>query len=57
MKICTSGLLYVPVYWLLLYYMWGNYKDVWRRSRLRELTQTFTLTLYWRYRSFFPVVA
>jgi exopolysaccharide biosynthesis polyprenyl glycosylphosphotransferase len=40
------GLLYVPVYWLVLYYMWGNYKDVWRRSRLREVTQTFTLTLF-----------
>lgn len=40
------GLLYVPLYWLVLYYLWGNYKDVWRRSRLREVTQTFTLTLF-----------
>lgn len=40
------GLLYVPVYWMVLYYLWGTYKDVWRRSRLREVTQTFTLTLF-----------
>jgi exopolysaccharide biosynthesis polyprenyl glycosylphosphotransferase len=40
------GLLYIPVYWLLLYYLWGNYKDVWRRSRLKEVTQTFTLSLF-----------
>jgi exopolysaccharide biosynthesis polyprenyl glycosylphosphotransferase len=41
-----SGLLYVPLYWLLLYYLWGCYKDVWRRSRLRDITQTFTLTVF-----------
>lgn len=39
------GLIYVPVYWLLLYYLSGNYVDVWRRSRLRELGQTFSITV------------
>lgn len=38
------GLLYVPVYWILLYYVSGSYSDVWRRSRLKELIQTFSLT-------------
>lgn len=39
------GLIYVPVYWLILYYLSGNYVDVWRRSRLRELGQTFSITV------------
>lgn len=38
------GLLYIPFYWLVLYYLWGSYIDVWRRSRLKELTQTFTVS-------------
>jgi exopolysaccharide biosynthesis polyprenyl glycosylphosphotransferase len=38
------GLLYIPFYWLVLYYLWGSYIDVWRRSRLKEITQTFTIT-------------
>jgi exopolysaccharide biosynthesis polyprenyl glycosylphosphotransferase len=37
------GLLYVPFYWLLLYYLAGNYADVWRRSRLKIITHSFTL--------------
>ncbi len=40
------GLLYIPVYWMVLYYLSGTYIDVWRRSRLKELTQTFTLTAF-----------
>ncbi|AMS26401.1 hypothetical protein AEM51_04565 [Bacteroidetes bacterium UKL13-3] len=39
-----SGLLYIPIYWLVLYYLSGSYTDVWRKSRLKEVTQTFTLT-------------
>jgi exopolysaccharide biosynthesis polyprenyl glycosylphosphotransferase len=39
-----SGLLYIPIYWLILYYLSGNYTDIWRRSRLKEVTRTFTLT-------------
>jgi exopolysaccharide biosynthesis polyprenyl glycosylphosphotransferase len=41
-----SGLLYIPLYWLILYYLSGSYIDVWRRSRLKEVTQTFTLTAF-----------
>ncbi len=40
------GLLYIPLYWIVLYYLAGNYTDVWRRSRLKELTQTFSLTAF-----------
>ena len=34
------GLLFVPIYWLALYTLTGTYRDVLRRSRLRELVNT-----------------
>lgn len=40
------GILYVPIYWLLLYFLSGYYNDVWRKSRLKELYNTFTITLF-----------
>jgi exopolysaccharide biosynthesis polyprenyl glycosylphosphotransferase len=38
------GLLYIPLYWLVLYFMAGSYTDVWRRSRLKEFMQTVVVT-------------
>ncbi len=35
------GLIIIPVFWLLVYYITGYYKDTYRRSRLKELGQTF----------------
>lgn len=40
------GILYVPLYWLLLYFLSGYYNDVWRKSRLKEIYNTFTITLF-----------
>lgn len=39
------GLLYVPFYWLFLYWITGSYNDVWRKSRLKELSTSFTIML------------
>jgi len=39
------GLLFVPVFWLILYYASGYYNEVCRKSRLNELLQTFLITL------------
>lgn len=39
------GLFYVPLYWIILYYLAGYYNDVWRRSRIRELSSTFTISV------------
>ncbi len=39
------GLLYVPLFWLALYYLSGCYNDVWRKSRIKEISNTFSLTL------------
>ncbi len=35
------GIIIVPLFWLLLYYLSGFYKEVYRKSRLSELGQTF----------------
>ena len=34
------GLVFVPLFWLFLYYVSGYYRDVFRKSRLSELWQT-----------------
>ncbi len=39
------GLIYVPLYWLILYYLAGYYNDVWKRSRIKELSSTFTISI------------
>jgi len=36
-----TGLLAIPFFWLFLYYISGYYNDVFRKSRLSELWQTF----------------
>ena len=39
------GLGLIPVFWLLLYYLTGYYKDIFRKSRLNDVFQTFLQTL------------
>ena len=39
------GMLLIPVFWLLLYYLSGYYKDVIRKSRLKDIVQTFLQSL------------
>lgn len=40
------ALFIIPIFWLTLYYITGIYKDVYRRSRLIELWQTFVTSLF-----------
>ncbi len=35
------GLIIIPVFWIIFYYITGFYKDIFHRSRLIELGQTF----------------
>ncbi len=35
-----SGLVFVPLFWVFLYYISGYYKDLYRKSRLKELSGT-----------------
>lgn len=40
------GLLVVPVYWIFLYALSGTYADVWRKSRIKEISNTFSLSAF-----------
>ena len=39
------GLIIIPIFWLLLYYLSGYYKDIYRKSRLKELWTTLFISL------------
>lgn len=39
------GLVLIPIFWLIIYYISGFYKNIYRRSRLIELGQTFTTSI------------
>lgn len=39
------GIVVVPLFWLILYTLVGTYTKIYRKSRLKELGQTFLLTL------------
>jgi exopolysaccharide biosynthesis polyprenyl glycosylphosphotransferase len=40
-----KALIFLPVFWVLLFALGGTYLDVFRRSRLKELGQTFLITV------------
>ncbi len=39
-----KGLLFVPLFWITLYFAQGTYSDPYRKSRLKELEQTFLIS-------------
>ncbi|HKK10422.1 MAG TPA: sugar transferase [Bacteroidales bacterium] len=39
------GITIVPLFWLLLYYLSGTYRKVYRKSRLKELGQTLLVSI------------
>src|SRR5436190_9842060 len=40
-----EGLLILPVAWVLFYYLIGSYGSLYKKSRLREFTNTFVASL------------
>ena len=38
------GLILIPIFWFVLYAISGTYKNIYRKSRLRELGQTFYMS-------------
>ncbi len=40
------GIIAIPTFWLVLYYLTGYYNNIFRRSRLRELKQTFYTSFF-----------
>lgn len=39
------ALFLIPLYWLLIYYLIGTYNDIYRKSRLKEFSQTLVISL------------
>ncbi len=35
------GMLIIPIFWILIYYLSGYYKDIFRKSRLKDIGQSF----------------
>ncbi len=50
------GLFFIPAFWLVLYYASGYYNEVYRKSRLNELFQTFLITLIGTTTIFFVLI-
>ncbi|GAB4378258.1 MAG: undecaprenyl-phosphate glucose phosphotransferase [Salibacteraceae bacterium] len=46
----------IVVYWILLYTIAGHYKDIYRRSRLKEYMQSFTTSLFGNVVLFFAII-
>ncbi|UBM61781.1 sugar transferase [Candidatus Sulfidibacterium hydrothermale] len=39
------GIIFIPLFWLMLYVMAGSYRRIYRKARLKELGQTFITVL------------
>lgn len=48
------GILVIPSFWLLLYWVTGTYRNVLRKSRLKEFGQTLGISLIGVLVIFFP---
>jgi exopolysaccharide biosynthesis polyprenyl glycosylphosphotransferase len=50
------GVIAIPLFWLLLYYISGYYHDAYRKSRLKELFQTFAISVFGVLLIFFKLI-
>ncbi len=50
------GIIIIPSFWLILYYFTGFYKNIFRRSRLRELKQTVYTSFFGCFVIFFALL-
>lgn len=51
-----SGLLLIPVFWLLLYHIFDKYKDLYRYSRLEVIKRTLIISFFGSLILFFVVI-
>ena len=40
-----TGLLFVSLFWILIYYLTGTYRNIYRKSRLKETGQIFLISV------------
>jgi exopolysaccharide biosynthesis polyprenyl glycosylphosphotransferase len=50
------GIIAIPIFWFLLHLMSGYYRDVYRKSRMKELSTTFITTLVGVFIIFFVLI-
>lgn len=50
------GIVMIPLFWVTLYYVTGYYREVFRKSRLEELSYTFKISLFGIVILFFSVL-
>ena len=50
------GIVIIPIYWIVLYTLNGYYRKIYRKSRLKELTQTFVVTFIGTLILFFALI-
>lgn len=50
------GIITIPIFWLILYTFSGYYRKIFRKSRLKELEQTFFVTLIGTLIIFFAII-
>lgn len=51
-----AGIVIIPVFWLCLYGLTNSYKDVYRKTRLKELGETFLISMIGVLILFFTVI-
>jgi exopolysaccharide biosynthesis polyprenyl glycosylphosphotransferase len=39
------GMMLIPVFWVIIYFIIGTYNDIYRKSRLKEFGQTFLISI------------
>ncbi len=50
------GIIVIPIFWITLYTLTGYYRKIYRKSRLKEIIQTFTITLLGTLIIFFALI-
>lgn len=50
------GMTLIPMFWISIYYFSGEYRNLYRKSRLQELVSTFKLTLVGSVMLFFALI-
>ncbi len=40
-----KGIIFIPIFWLILYYAQGFYQKIYQRSRLKDLAQTLVISI------------
>lgn len=50
------GLCFIPIMWIALYYLSGYYKNIYRKSRLKEFLSTFFITIFGTMILFFTII-